>query len=125
MKDYPENTEEAKRAYKANKLKSDYLESTLKAFRHSYSITQESEDVTDYIYANLLNTGSEINLRDVLYFGVELYADKQACKEQGFTILTRQNPLFCNVSYIQVLILVNNLQVTMEELMYNVNDITE
>lgn len=120
MKDYPENTEEAKRAYRTHKVKSEYDESTLKAFRNGYSITQESEDVTDYIYANLLNTGTEINLRDTLYFGVELYADVQSCKEHGFTILPRLNPLYCNVSYLQVLILVNHLGVTMEELLNSV-----
>lgn len=103
------------------RTKADYPEKTINAFRNMFNITQESEDVTDYIYANLLNTGSEINLRDTLYFGVNLYADVQTCKEQGFTILPRINPLYCNVTYLQVLILVNHLQVSMEELMYNVN----
>lgn len=100
--------------------KADYSESTLKAFCSGFEITHESENVTDYIYANLLNTGIEINLRDTLYFGVELYADVQTCKEHGFKILPRLNPLYCNVSYLQVLILVNHLGVTMEELLNSV-----
>lgn len=90
---------------------------TFKKFCSDNSITQESEDVADYVYLNLLNTGREINLRDTLYFGVELYADVQSCKEHGFTIFPRLNPLFCNVRYLQVLILVNHLGVTMEELL--------